>query len=58
MQPGAHKKPVLRQYAEIIMKICILCIEMTQAIDSLVAVYAQDLGVSKAIKLDYPSLII
>ena len=58
MQPGAHKKPVLRQYAEITMKICILCIEMTQAIDSLVAVYAQDLGVSKAIKLDYPSLII
>ena len=58
MQPGAHRKHVLQQYAEISMKICILCIEMTQAIDSLVAAYAQDLGVSKAIKLDYTSLII
>ena len=49
---------MLRQYGEITMKICILCIEMIQAIDSLVAAYAQDLGVSKAIKLDYSSLII
>lgn len=49
---------MLRQYAEITMKICILCIEITQAVDPLVAAYAQDLGVSEAIELDYSSLII